>query len=153
MMVRPTRRDDIAALQAVVDASELFPGEMLPDMASGFLSDDESPDIWLTCVADGDAVGFCYAVPEKLTDGAWNMLAIAVLPARQGGGCGSAIVRRLEANLTERGQRILMADTSGSDASAPARAFYRRNGYVEEARIRDFWAVGDDKIVFWKSLA
>ncbi|MEO1249198.1 MAG: GNAT family N-acetyltransferase, partial [Pseudomonadota bacterium] len=30
--------------------------------------------------------------------------------------------------------------------------FYRRCGYVEEARIRDFWSAGDDKIVFWKAL-
>ena len=32
------------------------------------------------------------------------------------------------------------------------RAFYRRNGYDEEARIRDFYGPGEDKIVFWKAL-
>ena len=32
------------------------------------------------------AVGFCYAVPEELADGAWNMLAIAVCPQKRGGG-------------------------------------------------------------------
>ena len=153
MKIRPTTHDDIAPLQAVLADTELFPSEMLPDMVSGFLSDDQSSDIWLTCEADGEAVGFCYAVPEELAEGAWNMLAIAIQPTNQGSGCGGAITRHLEAELKGRGQRILLADTSGTNGFARTREFYRKNGYVEEARIRDFWAAGDDKITFWKSLA
>jgi hypothetical protein len=42
------KHDDIAALQDVLDGTELFQSEMLPDMVGGFLSDDESSDIWLT---------------------------------------------------------------------------------------------------------
>ena len=80
------------------------------------------------------------------------MLAIAILPKRQGGGKGGAIVAALEAHLAESGNRVLIADTSGTDDFAQTREFYRKNGYVEEARIRDFWAEGDDKIVFWKAL-
>lgn len=152
MKIRPTKRGDIAALQAVLDDTELFPSEILPDMISEFLSGDESSSIWLTCEQDGHAVGFCYAVPEDLSEGAWNMRAIAVASAHQGGGSGSAIVASLEANLKRRGQRIVIVDTSGTDAFTQTREFYRKNGYVEEARIRDFWAAGDDKIVFWKSL-
>lgn len=68
-------------------------------------------------------------------------------------GCGGAIAKHLEAELKERGQRILIADTSGTDEFAQTREFYRKNGYAEEARIRDFWAAGDDKVVFWKSLS
>lgn len=153
MTVRPTVQDDIIGLQGVLDATELFPADMLPDMIRGFLSDAESADIWLTCEMDGEAVGFCYAVPEALAEGAWNMLAIAVLPTVQGRGFGGAIVAHLETVLRERQQRILIADTSGTDAFAPTRAFYQKHGYREEARIRDFWADGDEKIVFWKSLA
>lgn len=153
MKIRPTKQGDIVALQEVLKGTELFPSEMLPDMVSGYLTDDESTDIWLTCEAKGKAIGFCYAVPEELAEGAWNMLAIAVLPTQQGGGCGGAIAKHLEAELRERGQRILIADTSGANEFARTREFYRKNGYTEEARIRDFWATGDDKIVFWKSLS
>ncbi len=145
-------RDDVAALQEVLNGTELFPSEMLPDMVNSFLSDEESSEIWLTCEVDGNPVGFCYAVPEELAEGAWNMLAIAVLPTQQGGGLGSAISMHLETELKERGQRILIVDTSGTEEFKQTREFYRKNGYTEEARIRDFWATGDDKIVFWKSL-
>ncbi len=152
MKVRPTVQGDIPALQDVLNSTELFPSEMLPDMVSGFLSGGDSSDIWLTCEKDGTALGFCYAIPQDMADGAWNMLAIAVLQTEQGRGCGSAIARQLEADLKARGQRILIAETSGMESFAQTRDFYRKNGYVEEARIRDFWADGDDKIVFWKSL-
>lgn len=152
MQIRPTTRADIAALQNVLDATGLFPRDLLPDMVSGFLSGAKSLDLWLTCEVGGTAVGFCYAVPEALADRVWNMLAIAVLPSEQHNGVGTALARHLETRLAEAGQRILIADTSGTDAFAQTRAFYRRNGYREEARIRQFWAEGDDKVTFLKPL-
>lgn len=153
MNIRPTETKDIPALKIVLDETGLFPGEMLPDMVSGFLSDQESREIWLTCELDGEAIGFCYAAPEPLTDGTWNMLAIAVHPSKQGSGYGGAIVRRLETLLHDDGHRVLIVDTSGKDEFVPTREFYRKSGYVEEARIRHFWAEGDDKVVFWKLIS
>ncbi len=152
MKVRSTKFEDIPALKMVLDGTELFPSEMLPEMVSDFLSEEVSEDIWLTCEVEGSAIGFCYAVPEQLAEGTWNMLAIAVLPSKQGSGAGCAIVKELEAKLAAGGHRVLIADTSGTDEFVRTREFYRKNGYTEEARIRDFWVKGDDKVVFWKSL-
>lgn len=152
MKIRLTKFEDIPALKLVLDGTELFPSEMLPDMMSGFLSTEKSEDVWLTCEADGKAIGFCYAAPEALTEGTWNMLAIAVLPEKQGSGAGGAIVKELEANLRKSGHRVLIADTSGADEFTKTREFYRKNNYTQEARIRDFWAEGDDKVIFRKSL-
>jgi ribosomal protein S18 acetylase RimI-like enzyme len=152
MTIRPTQAEDVPALIIVVDETGLFPSDMLQDMLAGFLSKTQSNEILLTSEMKGQAVGFCYAVPEKLTDGTWNMLAIAVLPTQQGGGLGSAIAKELEHSLRTLGQRILIADTSGTEQFAQTREFYRKCGYVEEARIRDFWAAGDDKVTFRKGL-
>jgi ribosomal protein S18 acetylase RimI-like enzyme len=152
MKIRPTQQHDLSALQLVLDGTALFPGDLLPAMISGFLTGAESSQIWLTCDVDGTATGFCYAIPEMAAEGTWNMLAIAVLPALQGGGHGRALMAHLEETLRSRGQRILIVDTSGTDAFSRTREFYRKNGYTEEARIREFWATGDDKITFWKSL-
>lgn len=152
MNIRQTRSQDIPALKTVLDGTGLFPGDLLPDMLGGFLSGQGSEDIWMTCEKDGVAIGFCYAAPEALTQGTWNMLAIAVLPSEQGCGAGGAIVAALEDRLRSDGNRILIADTSGTDEFAQTREFYSRNGYSLEARIRDFWSEGDDKIVFRKAL-
>jgi ribosomal protein S18 acetylase RimI-like enzyme len=40
----------------------------------------------------------------------------------------------------------------GIPAFERPRAFYRKNGYIEEARIREFYEAGADKVVFWKHL-
>lgn len=125
---------------------------MVPEMLSGFLSEDQTDELWLTCEDTGEPIGFCYAVHEQLAEGTWNMLAIAVLPEKQGKGSGKALVGQLEAHLRSKRQRVLIVDTSSGDAFSDAREFYRKSGYTEEARIRDFWAPGDDKIVFWKAL-
>lgn len=150
-IIKATSQDDIAGLQAVLDGTQLFPSEMLPDMLAPALSGDTDA-FWLTCHLDGEAVGLCYTTPEDLTDGTWNMLALAVRPDLQGKRLGAALVAAAEQHLKDKGQRILIVDTSGTDGFTLTRKFYAQNGYEEEARIRDFWADGDDKVVFRKAL-
>lgn len=150
--IKPTTSDEIPPLKTVVNETELFPGDMLPEMLSPFLGGDGEA-VWLTAHLDDKAVGLCYAVPEALTNGTWNMLALAVLPAHRGDGVGGALVKSLEDDLRSQGIRVLIADTSGTSAFALTRRFYAKNGYEEEARIRDFWDAGDDKVVFRKALA
>ena len=149
--IQPTTADDVPSLQSVVKETGLFPVEMLPDLIAPVLSGD-SDAVWLSGHLDGAAVGLCYLVPEELADGAWNMLALAVRPDFQGQGIGTALVQAAEQHLREKGQRILIVDTSGTEEFALTRRFYAQNGYDEEARIRDFWAAGDDKVVFRKAL-
>ena len=150
-MITLTTKDDITALQIVLDRTDLFPGHMLPEMLAPALT-GETEAFWLTCHVDGSPVGFCYTVPEDLTEGTWNMLALAVHPDFQGSGLGTALVQAAERRLRSNGQRILLVDTSSTDDFALTRQFYARNGYEEEARIRDFWSAGDHKVIFRKSI-
>lgn len=149
--IEPTVPSDLPDLQVVLDLTELFPSELLADMIAPSLSGD-SDALWLTCRIDGKAVGFCYCKPEALTDRTWNMLALAVRPDLQGRKLGSALVAATGARLRESGQRLLIVETSGAEAFANTRRFYAGNGFDMEARIRDFWAADDDKVVFRKSL-
>ncbi|GFE52539.1 hypothetical protein So717_42920 [Roseobacter cerasinus] len=50
------------------------------------------------------------------------------------------------------GYRLLIVDTSGTEAFDDTRRFYAKNSYATEAKIRGFWADGDDKIIFAKRL-
>ncbi|CAA9509904.1 MAG: hypothetical protein AVDCRST_MAG30-2418 [uncultured Solirubrobacteraceae bacterium] len=150
-LIRDMMESDLPALEAVVDATELFPGELLDGMASGYFSGDAAGEAWLTLEDDGP-VALAYYVPERMTDGTWNVLAIAVHPASQGRGHGSALMRHIEETLAARGQRVLLVETSGVPAFERTRAFYRGLDYDEEARIRDFYAAGDDKVIFRKAL-
>ena len=150
-VIKPTSEADIPALQMVLAQTGLFPSDMLQDMLAPSLA-KETEAFWLTCHYDETAVGFCYTVPEELTHGAWNMLALAVRPDVQGKGLGTALVTTAEQHLKRKGQRILIVDTSATEDFALTRKFYVQNGFSEEARIRDFWAEGDDKVIFRKAL-
>lgn len=55
--------------------------------------------------------------------------------------------------MTARAGRLLLVETSALPAFEGTRAFYRRLGYEEEARIRGFYAAGEDKVVYRKALA
>ena len=149
--IRPLRADDLPALKSVVDATGLFPSEHLDDMV-GDAPDRDGPELWLTAEDGGRPVALAYCAPEPMTDGTWNLLLIAVHPSRQGRGIGAAAMRRVEDELAARGARVLLVDTSALPGFARTRAFYRGLGYEEEARIREYWAAGDDKVVFRKAL-
>lgn len=54
--------------------------------------------------------------------------------------------------LTAQGARMLLVETSGLTSFKQTRTLYTKCGYEEEARIRDFYVAGDDKVVFCKVL-
>lgn len=70
----------------------------------------------------------------------------------QGRGVGEAIMCYVEAALLVNGGRILLVETSGLPEFEGTRRFYSGIGYDEEARIRDFYQAGEDKVVFRKAL-
>jgi ribosomal protein S18 acetylase RimI-like enzyme len=151
MKIRPTEISDLPSIKEVITACGLFPAEMLDDMVGPFLAKDSAQEFWLT-LEDDKPFGIAYCAPERMTEGTWNLLLIALHPSRQGKGHGSRLMRHVEERLNEARQRILLVETSGLPEFASTRNFYAKLGYNHEARIRDYYNAGEDKIVFWKSI-
>ncbi len=154
-MIRPITRDDTPAVMALAEASGLFRPHELEEVGGGladyFDGDQSRTHFWLADDDDG-LISVAYCAPEAMTDGTWNLLFIAVRPDLQGQGRGAALLRHVEKTLKERGERVLLVETSGTDALERTRMFYLKNGYDEEARIREFYRVGDDKVIYRKAL-
>lgn len=155
-MIRPVTPADTAALLTLAEATGIFrPTEldelhsMLDAYHAGGLGADH---VWVTD-DDERLQGVAYYAPAAMTDRTWNLYLIAVHPGRQGQGRGTTLLRHVEHELTTRGGRVLIVETSGLGSYERTRAFYRKNGYDEEARVRDYYAAGDDKVVFRKRLA
>ena len=149
--VRPIIAKDIKALKTVVETNDLFPPNMLDDMLSDYLSNKNSSDLWFTYQEDRP-VAIAYCAPERMTEGTWNLYLIAVHPDFQGRGIGTSIVNYIEQMLAKRGARILLVETSSLLSFTLTQKFYLKCGYEQEARIREFYQAGEDKIVFRKSL-
>jgi ribosomal protein S18 acetylase RimI-like enzyme len=152
MPIHPLRYDDLPALKALIDATGLFPSEMLDDMTAGYLAGTAAEEIWLVDQDAREPATLAYVAPERMTNATWNLLLIAVAPDRQRGGRGSAMLFHVEALLARRGARLLLIETSGLPEQAGARAFYAKNGYAQEGVIRDFYDEGEDKVIFRKKL-
>lgn len=90
--------------------------------------------------------------PERLTDGTWNLLLLAVDPGLQRQGLGRALVAAVIEALGKAGGRLLIVETSGTPEFAGTQKFYKRLGFQREARIRDFYGPGDDKVIFTQAL-
>ncbi|MEB3357476.1 MAG: GNAT family N-acetyltransferase [Synechococcales bacterium] len=154
-MIRPTIPEDTTALIALAEATGLFPPsalELLRQILTDALAGSgDSECFWITD-DDNGPVGVAYCEPERMTDRTWNLQLIAIHPDRQGQGRGGKLLRYVEQALIARGGRMLLVETSGLPDFERTRAFYAKCGYEEEARIRDFYAVNDDKVVFRKVL-
>ncbi len=149
--IRPLVRSDLDGVAHLVGINAMFPPGMLGDMTSPYLGGETNAHRWIV-FDDGDVRGVAYYVPEEMTDGTWNVLMIAVDPPSHGRGIGSALMRFIETELAEQGERVLLVETSGLPEFERTRGFYDMLGYDREARIREFYAAGDDKIVFRKAL-
>lgn len=151
-IIRKVISSDIIALKKILDSSGLFPSEYLEEMISPYLSDTTSEEIWFSYVHKGHAIGFGYCIPEKFTDGTFNLLAIAVEKKSQGFGIGSKMLNYLENELKLQQKRILIVDTSSSEDFMLTRSFYIKAGYSIVSIIKDFWKEGEDKVTFYKKL-
>lgn len=150
--IRAVRQSDLEALNTVIETSGLFPPELLNGMISGFFSNTETQDIWLTKLIHEKPVAIAYCAPERLTEGTYNLYLIAVHRDHQGTGIGGEIMTYIEQLLQSQGQRILLVETSGSPEFELTRRFYDKCNYNREAVIRDFYREGEDKVVFRKKL-
>jgi len=150
--IRKVRKEDLNGLKEVLESSELFPPEYLDDMISDYLNNPETEEIWFTCITDDTPIAIAYCGPEKLTNGTYNLYAIAVRKELQGKGIGQKMMNFIEQLLKHNEKRVLIVETSSIDQYKLTRQFYNKLGYRQEATIKDFWNEGEDKVIYWKKL-
>jgi ribosomal protein S18 acetylase RimI-like enzyme len=136
----------------------MFTVEEMPgfdEMLDGYLARSMPDHHWFVAETDGAPTGAGYYAPEPFGDRVWNLYFLAVDPNVHGQGVGTAIVEHLIEHLISLGQdvaRVLLVETSSTSSYERARTFYSARGFVQEARIREFYGPSDDKIVFWLGL-
>jgi ribosomal protein S18 acetylase RimI-like enzyme len=162
--LRELRAADREPLAALLRATAAFTDEeigvALELIDEGLAAGTEQPEDYRFFVAElaergasgapGPArvVGYvCYG-RTPLSDGVFDVYWIAVDPKSQGRGVGQALLRAVEGDVRRLGGRTILIETGGKPSYAPTRAFYDRAGYVEIARIPDFFRVGDDKVIY-----
>lgn len=148
--ITEVRQNHLSALKTVLDSSGLFPSDLLDPMIYDYFNNSDSEEIWFTALLHNQPISIGYCAPERLTQGTYNLYAIAVHASYQGQGIGLKMMEYIEKRLAAQGHRLLLVETSGKAEYALTRAFYHQCLYTQQAIIPDFYDEGDDKIIFIK---
>ncbi len=125
----PMTAADLAEVVAVEQRIHRFPwsaGNFADSLAAGY-------EAWLQR-ADGRLVAFAVLMPA--VDEA-HLLDIGVVPERQRGGLGRALLEFLCDRARRQGMRRMLLEVRPSNAAAIA--FYRRHDFVEIGRRRGYY--------------
>lgn len=161
------RASDAAAIRDVVSSTGFFHDfeiDVAVELVEERLSRGLASEYYFIFADDasGRMIGYACFGPIACTVGSFDLYWIAVHNDRRGRGLGLELMRRAEDAMRASlpgpagkplpiGRRVYV-ETSSQPKYEPTRAFYLKCGYAEEARFGDFYADGDDKVVYSKTL-
>jgi ribosomal protein S18 acetylase RimI-like enzyme len=159
-IVSPHLRDlswgDRDRIEAITRSVRLFREDEIPvalevfdEAVSGNPSNTYST---LGAELDGQLVGWICWGPTPCTKGTYDLYWMAVDPALQGSGIGTALLAELERRVAGEA-RLIVVETAGRPDYAGTRGFYQARGYTLVSVIPDFYAPGDDQVVFVKRVS
>ncbi len=152
MIVRPPVAADRAALLEALECCGAFSAVEV-EIAIGMIDEALAGDYTaMGAEVDGVLRGYTLLGRATLTERSWYLYWICVHPAFERRGLAQALQRAAEALVRSGGGDKIVLETSGRPGYARSRAFYERAGFAETGRIRDFYADGDDCIIYCKKL-
>jgi ribosomal protein S18 acetylase RimI-like enzyme len=151
--LRPLTAADRRRIEEITRAVSVFRDDEVPvalEVFDGAVAG--SPDyVALGATVDERLVGWICWGPTPCTLGTYDLYWMAVDPAAQAAGIGTALLREMEGRLAGSA-RLIVVETAGRPDYRPTRAFYEARGYRKAAIIPDFYAPGDDQVVYVKAL-
>ena len=86
------------------------------------------------------------------TSGSYDLYWIAVDEQFRSQGLGKELMQKTEDVIRGIGGRLIYVETSSRDQYKPTHSFYESCGYQKEAFLKDFYAFGDSKIIYVKTI-
>ncbi len=156
MHIRPIEAPDAQALSAllrkiaqfkpdeVTVAEELIEASIRDPEGSGYES--------LVAISGAEVIGYVCFGPTPMTAATWDLYWIAVSPEVQGQGLGKQIYAAFAEVVRSRGGRQVRIETSSQEIYAATGGFYERLGFDLAGKLPDFYAPGDDLLIFYRVL-
>lgn len=106
---------------------------------------------WFAEDATG-VVGYTCFGPIPGTLYSYDLYWIAVQQTLRARGIGRQLLQRTEETIAQRSGQRIYVETSSRPLYAPTHAFYQSHAYRQQAFLSDYYAPGDAKIIYMKSL-
>jgi ribosomal protein S18 acetylase RimI-like enzyme len=154
--IRPmSPQDKPAILQMMRNMPEFKPAEIAvaEEVLNSYLHDSLKSGYYVFVAEAGSSItGYiCYG-PTPLTEATWDIYWLAVAPNQQNQGIGQSLLSFAEGAIKEKQGKMAIIETSSKSEYKATRRFYRRQSYKLACRIADFYASGDDKLIFIKRM-
>ena len=153
-MIRPTKPGDTEALVKLAAGTNVFkPHEIvaLEEVLGDYHAENHAHGHQaVTFEQNGQILGFAYFAPAAMTDRTWYLYWIAVDKDVQARGVGAFLLRHAEEAIRKAGGRLFLIETSSLPQYALTRKFYLKHAYEQHAVLRDYYADGDDMVIFRK---
>lgn len=148
--------EDKAPIMQILKTTGMFSKEevgVAEELIDIFLKNKDQKDYTIyVSENDGTVTGYvCYG-PTPATEGTFDLYWIAVSPNHQNKGIGKKLLAFVEKDVAEKGGRMIIIETSSREKYTPTQEFYKRSSYNIEARIADFYSIGDDRLIFVKKI-
>lgn len=142
-------------MKILQNTPEFKPSEVVvaEEVIDGYLRDPVNSGYY-TLVAEADSIvtGYISYGPTPLTEDTWDVYWMAVAREKRGQGIGGALMEVAEGEIRKAQGRMAIIETSSTLAYEKTRHFHLGHGYEVIARIPDFYAPGDDKLILQKRL-
>jgi ribosomal protein S18 acetylase RimI-like enzyme len=156
-MIRPTVPSDTPTLVDLAQATGVFKPieiEALQEVLDDYHDlMHRHGHVCITFEQGGAIIGFAYYAPTAMTDRGWHLYWIAVSKTTQARGVGGQLLRHVEDDIRRARGRQLLIETSSLPHYELTRRFYLKHGYEQAAVLPDYYADGDDMVVFRKQLS
>jgi ribosomal protein S18 acetylase RimI-like enzyme len=149
-----TVADKPAVIRILSTTPEFLSPEVIvaEEIIDAFLEDPKASGYYI-CVAEvgREIVGYiCYG-NTPLTEATWDIYWIAVARDKQGLGIGRVLMKHAEDDIQKMRGRLIMVETSGKPEYNKTRQFYDNLKYQRVCQIPDYYAPGDDLVMYIKS--
>lgn len=147
---------DIAAVRRITDSTGFFSRAEI-DVAVELAVDRrqkgaKSDYHFIVADSAGHPVAYATYGPIACTADSFDLYWLVVDKKAQGKGWGRKLLTESEKQVRKLGGRRMYVETSNRALYAPTRAFYEHCDYRIEAILPDFYAPGDDKVIYIKLL-
>ncbi|HEX7475538.1 MAG TPA: GNAT family N-acetyltransferase [Dehalococcoidales bacterium] len=154
MVIRPMNgKDKNAIMRILKNTPEFMPAEVVlaDEVIDSYLFNPaESGYFILVSEVDSKVAGYvCYG-PTPITEDTWDLYWIAVDHEIQGQGIGRRLMGAAENEIKRQKGRLILLETSSKPGYEKTNLFYLHLDYKETARIKDFYMIGDDQVIYEK---
>ncbi len=155
LTIRSMTLSDKPAVMAILrDTPEFEPAEVpvAEEVLDSYLISPGEGYQALVAEEDGEVIGYICFGTTPLTAATWDIYWMAVARGRRGRGTGRNLLAEAEKQVKQGKGHLILIETSSKPNYLPTRRFYRKAGYRQASRIKDFYAPGDHRITFEKRL-